>query len=422
MDGRGSDRAAVLQVEELGETQITEDVFQDYLRTQGGDRFRGDRYDLFRHNCNNFSHETAQFLVGRGIPQHIVDLPGEILATPMGQMLAPMLQQMAPSGTSIPFTNNPAAPGPAPGAPPPPSSAPSSQPAAVSGAKLPVKEFITFDQPLKIDGLSKKLEEFNTKQPDEMKLSDSEVKIVIGIAKGLVRLSDENFAILTKVAKWKKDETFPLLDILRFKCVRSIFDNAKQVEQVAKILQDHLGPDTSPVSGMLAVRALANLLQKPEWRHLAAGGDTVTAVLGRVPTEHANTEIAVATFLYNMSVVQLQERNLDTCILIASSLVLQVKQNLFRMIIVAKKMNTGAASAEPGRGAVPEPSEPRQHRVQRPGGGHAVPPLPRRAGACARIHGRRQGAAREGVRGADTALAWTIGHRQLGGGAGLGLG
>jgi len=103
-----------LKVEELGETQITEDVFQDYLRTQGGDRFRGDRYDLFRHNCNNFSHETAQFLVGRGIPQHIVDLPGEILATPMGQMLAPMLQQMAPSGTSIPFTNNPAAPGPAP--------------------------------------------------------------------------------------------------------------------------------------------------------------------------------------------------------------------------------------------------------------------------------------------------------------------
>ena len=51
------------------------------------------RYELFHHNCNNFSHETAQFLVGRGIPQHIVDLPGEILATPMGQMLAPMLQQ-----------------------------------------------------------------------------------------------------------------------------------------------------------------------------------------------------------------------------------------------------------------------------------------------------------------------------------------
>ena len=92
------------QVEDLGETEISEDLFQDYLRTQSEDRFRGDRYDLFRHNCNNFSNETAQFLVGRGIPQHIVDLPNEILATPMGQMLAPMIQQMTPSGASIPFT------------------------------------------------------------------------------------------------------------------------------------------------------------------------------------------------------------------------------------------------------------------------------------------------------------------------------
>ena len=68
---------------------------------------------------------------------------------------------------SIPFTDNPAAPGRGPAPPPPSSSASSSQPVEVSGGKLTVKEFITFDQPLKIDRLSKKLEEFNTKQPDE---------------------------------------------------------------------------------------------------------------------------------------------------------------------------------------------------------------------------------------------------------------
>ena len=67
----------------------------------------------------------------------------------------------------IPFTNNPAATGRGPAPPPPSSSASSSQPVEVSGGKLTVKEFITFDQPLKIDRLSKKLEEFNTKQPDE---------------------------------------------------------------------------------------------------------------------------------------------------------------------------------------------------------------------------------------------------------------
>ena len=35
-------------------------------------RFKGEKYDLFPHNCNNFSHETAQFLTGSGIPQHIL--------------------------------------------------------------------------------------------------------------------------------------------------------------------------------------------------------------------------------------------------------------------------------------------------------------------------------------------------------------
>merc|ERR1719348_1337424 len=95
-----------MKIEDLGETQITEDIFKDYLYNQSRDRFRGDRYNLLQHNCNNFSHETAQFLVGRGIPQHIIDLPREVLSTPMGQMLAPMLQQMsgAAGGSNIPFT------------------------------------------------------------------------------------------------------------------------------------------------------------------------------------------------------------------------------------------------------------------------------------------------------------------------------
>jgi len=251
-----------LKVEDLGETQITEELFADYLRNQSNDRFRGERYDLFHHNCNNFSHETAQFLVGRGIPQHIVDLPGEILATPMGQMLAPMLQQMTPSGTSIPFTENSTA-----------STAQSVGQATAATAtttaivRFPVDSFTTFDQPLKVEGLSKKLEEFNASQSSDLKLSDSEVKVVIGIAKGLVRMSDGNFEILMKIAKWKKPEIFPLLDILRFKCLKNSFDNQDQVEQTAKLFVDSLDPGQK-VNSMLAVRGLTNMVQTPKWRPL----------------------------------------------------------------------------------------------------------------------------------------------------------
>ena len=56
--------------------------------------------------------------------------------------------------------------------------------------RFPVDSFTTFDQPLKVEGLSKKLEEFNVSQASDLKLSDSEVKVVIGVAKGLVRISE----------------------------------------------------------------------------------------------------------------------------------------------------------------------------------------------------------------------------------------
>ena len=42
---------------------------------------RGDNYHLFEHNCNSFSSEVAMFLTGNRIPQHIQDLPSEVLST-----------------------------------------------------------------------------------------------------------------------------------------------------------------------------------------------------------------------------------------------------------------------------------------------------------------------------------------------------
>lgn len=297
-----------LQVEDLGETQIDSELFQDYLRTQSEDRFRGDRYDLFRHNCNNFSNETALFLVGRGIPQHILDLPNEILATPMGQMLAPMIQQMTPSGTSIPFT------------PPSPSSSSSSS-SRTPHSNFPITELISFDQALKVDGISKKLEEINSGKPDGSKLAESDVKIILGIAKGLVRLSDENFDILMKILNWKKSEIFPLLDILRFKMFKNSFENEKQVEKVVSIFCDSLSGEQE-VNAMLAVRGLCNLIQS-RWSNLPTT-HLLNDVVGLIPTGHQNLEIAVTTYLYNSSVKLLQNKDLDSSVLIASTLVLKV--------------------------------------------------------------------------------------------------
>jgi thiol-disulfide isomerase/thioredoxin len=51
-------------------------------------------YDLWTHNCNNFSNDLATFLLGHGIPDHIANLPQTVLDTPFGRVLRPQIDEM----------------------------------------------------------------------------------------------------------------------------------------------------------------------------------------------------------------------------------------------------------------------------------------------------------------------------------------
>ncbi|XP_063077200.1 desumoylating isopeptidase 1b [Engraulis encrasicolus] len=86
---------------DLGETEVNEDIFMSYLMGLGESTYRGENYKLFEHNCNTFSNEVAQFLTGSKIPSYITDLPSEVLSTPFGQALLPLLNSVAisPSGS-----------------------------------------------------------------------------------------------------------------------------------------------------------------------------------------------------------------------------------------------------------------------------------------------------------------------------------
>ncbi|KAK5582184.1 hypothetical protein RB653_003767 [Dictyostelium firmibasis] len=78
------------EILELGETEIPKEIFEEFLNGQT-DRFRMDRYHLLENNCNHFTNECSNFLLGVGIPSHIVDLPNEVMSTPFGAMLQPMI-------------------------------------------------------------------------------------------------------------------------------------------------------------------------------------------------------------------------------------------------------------------------------------------------------------------------------------------
>ncbi|KAL4887283.1 thioredoxin [Aspergillus karnatakaensis] len=75
----------------MGQTQLPFEVIEEYLQSLSS-IYTPESYDLFLHNCNNFTQDLAMFLVGKGIPEHIRNLPQTFLSTPLGQMLKPQIE------------------------------------------------------------------------------------------------------------------------------------------------------------------------------------------------------------------------------------------------------------------------------------------------------------------------------------------
>ncbi|KAK6286638.1 hypothetical protein POUND7_012817 [Theobroma cacao] len=82
-----------IRVIDLGVTHVPQDVFEMYLR-EISPRYTAETYSLLTHNCNNFSNEVAQFLVGSNIPDYILQLPNKVMSSPMGALLMPMIQNL----------------------------------------------------------------------------------------------------------------------------------------------------------------------------------------------------------------------------------------------------------------------------------------------------------------------------------------
>lgn len=85
----------------MGTTHLPLETILDYLDSLK-EIYTPESYDLFAHNCNNFTNDYAMFLVGRGIPDHITNLPKRVLDTPFGQMLKPQIDASMRAVTQAP--------------------------------------------------------------------------------------------------------------------------------------------------------------------------------------------------------------------------------------------------------------------------------------------------------------------------------
>ncbi|KAI7268182.1 DUF862-domain-containing protein [Hortaea werneckii] len=101
-----------MEIESLGTTHLPMETTLEYLESLK-QIYTPESYDLFAHNCNNFTNDFAMFLVGKGIPGHITSLPKRVLDIPFGQMLKPQIDASMRTVTQapVPAENIPAANG-----------------------------------------------------------------------------------------------------------------------------------------------------------------------------------------------------------------------------------------------------------------------------------------------------------------------
>lgn len=76
---------------DMGATDVNQSLFHDYLNSIQS-QFSVDKYNIVTWNCNHFTNEICNFLVGKNIPEHILNLPVEVMSTSQGKMILDMMQ------------------------------------------------------------------------------------------------------------------------------------------------------------------------------------------------------------------------------------------------------------------------------------------------------------------------------------------
>lgn len=79
-------RIRPVEIVELGYTQIPEDLFQDFILNVTS-QYTTDSYSVLSRNCNAFTEQCSQFLLGHGIPEYITEAPEAVKSSPLGKCL-----------------------------------------------------------------------------------------------------------------------------------------------------------------------------------------------------------------------------------------------------------------------------------------------------------------------------------------------
>jgi len=241
-----------LQTQNLGSTNIDMENLTAYLRTLGQSEFHGGRYDLFKHNCNNFSSYLTKFLGVENIPQHILDLPDKVMSSPMAAMLRPILEQATPDGQGTSFSQN--------SSPPTSSNSASNAPNPSIPRHFPPKEYSVINPSIDLDKVMAKLMDFNEKNSEKFNISGDYLTQIRLLNETGVKIDNAILDLLSEIlSKWpNKDETFPLFNIICCNIVREGIISQDIGSKLYKTIKSNKLLTTDSPSTRMCLRILVN--------------------------------------------------------------------------------------------------------------------------------------------------------------------
>jgi len=315
----------------LGHTNISVDIFQDFL-SNVSTRYTASTYNLLNHNCNNFTDECSNFLLGKGIPEDIVSLPQRLLATPFGQTFKPMFDQMESQMSTVHGSHNITQSGPHASQVSTPSSLlphnnvnpiVSNQPSLNNGGhphtKLTFKEIYKKKPYLftvgNIKGIIAKLREnlksisyqISTEDEELFEFLQNRMSTMESIVSAT--FPSNTFALIDNLlTKIPENLSFPCLDIIRLLLLNENFSQKfMNSDMLGRILKNTL-PNSSGPEQVMTLRIIANLLEKNDIHQTLKNhslpildGALSSIYVTKAHKQYTSIRIASIAIMYNLS-------------------------------------------------------------------------------------------------------------------------
>lgn len=188
-----------------------------------------------------------------------------------------------------------------------------------SSSEFLVKKHIPHSVMTSFDGydgvkILAKLKEFNSQiEDDSARATEEELTKSVDL---MAAKNTQDVSCLTKLMKWPKEKLFPVLDVIRLAIRNENFCLLME----GSVLMDYLIQrlNTTAANQLMIIRALSNMLLHELGKNLVNFKlNDICNMISAITQGTGNLQNALASFFLNQSIVQMEMKSDDACVILA---------------------------------------------------------------------------------------------------------